>query len=307
MNIKYRILYIDDEIKAYEALKNFAHSFNAKLIYSNKLSEGIQKLKSSIPYHGIILDARCSLLDNGIRKDSFLEEALEKIKEIAKNKNCYFPIIIYSGFPEKFKSIYGEKYKFFEKDRDNPKDLFKTLIKEIKNSNHTKIEVEYKEVFEIFNKGYLPHTIKQELLLLIEEKNDNIRIKQNLTYIRNIFEEIIHKIFEEDNSIIPNPNENTKPSLINILGGYRSGKMWEPKMACVWSVLLEKFGYSIWDLCSKYGKHGKIKDFDKIYPASIYTVQSLLFSLFDILIWLKKYIEAKESVTWRRIKLNDNR
>ncbi len=301
MNIKYRVLYIDDEIKAYESLKNFAHSFNIKLIHSDNLEEGLLKLKSTMSYHGIILDARCSLSNNKTPKDSFLEEAFEQIKEIEKNKNCYFPIIIYSGYPEKFKSIYGEKYNFFEKDRDNPKDLFKTLIKKIKDSNHTKLELEYKEVFEIFNKNYLSDANRIKLLKIITDKDEYSRIQDNLISIRSIFTDIIKKIYkieQHEDYDINSRNVSASDIINKLAGGRRSGKPSADQ--CYWSGLLESAARSIWFTASEFGKEINISEYNKIYPATIYTVQRLLFALFDIILWLKQYIEDKESVTWRR-------
>ncbi len=168
----YNILLIDDEKEVCESLIDFASQigiakFDADIIITDRQNwqDGAELLEKEY-FHALILDARCMIDSEQIDDNfDFLTIALERLKEIEQKQDRHIPFVINTGyFGEKEvqmmqRLIAERRGRIFSKTL--PKDeMFQYLVEEIEISENTKIEKEYADVFEIFDKGYLDATFR---------------------------------------------------------------------------------------------------------------------------------------------------
>ena len=234
----------------------------------------------------------------------FLTIALERLKEIERKQDRHIPFVINTGyFGEKEvqmmqRLIAERRGKIFSKTL--PKDeMFQYLIAEIEDSENTKIEKEYADVFEIFDidKGYLDATFRAHLLKLLKTSNsdDPTEIKKNLALLRSLQEQILQTLNKKDSQIIP--DQAAKPTVSfwkvhNHLSGNvrnvssdRDKKDFQPTTEVFQNDSIKNLSECIYKIASDDGSH---HPYENTPLPNKYTVQSLAFAFLEQLVWFKK-------------------
>ena len=209
------ILLIDD-IKDYcKSLRNrfweigVEKGLHIQVTDFQNLEEGFAALEKESKYKALILDAKCLRTKDQETEDfQFLPEALDELEKINQRTGIYTPFVVNTGYydTEVLSSlslkIERQKGKLFDKSTQE-EEMLQHLLKEIENAENTKIEKHYADVFEVFDKGYLDASLRNDLLSILKKLNDNASVKNNFNPLRKFIEAIYEKIKNKDTNLIP--------------------------------------------------------------------------------------------------------
>lgn len=293
----FSILLIDDEKEVCEVFienaKDFAIDENIELqiVDCQNWQDGAELLQNQY-FHAVILDARC-MIDREQQTENFgfLNHALDRLKEIEQKQDRHIPFAVNTRqFGEREKEmmigkIIERKGKIFYKK--NPEDVINFLVKEIKDAENTKIEKEYSEVFEVFDKGYLDITFKGHLLKLLRtcKSNNPTDIKQNLALLRSLQEQIFQTLNKKNKQIVPDA-ATTFWKVHNHLSGNKSkNNNYQPTSQIFQNNWIENMSECIYKIASDNGSHNP---YDNTPLPNKYTIQSLTFAFLEQLLWFKK-------------------
>jgi CheY-like chemotaxis protein len=209
------ILLIDDNKEYCKSLKSRFWNIGAEngldiqVTDFQNLEEGFAELEKESKYKAIILDAKCLRIKEQETEDfQFLPEALDELEKINQRKGTYIPFVVNTGYydTEVLSSlslkIERQKGKVFDKSTQE-EELLQHLLKEIASAENTKIEKQYSEIFEIFNKGFLDASLRNDLLIAIKKLDDQANVKNNFNPLRKFIEAIYKEIKAKDTSLIP--------------------------------------------------------------------------------------------------------
>jgi len=118
-------------------------------------------------------------------------------------------------------------------------------------------------------------------LKIIEEKDDERRIGDNLKEMRNLYEQILKQASER----IPNMKKSCENDRGNIVMG---------KITADWlsgnehiNIIIRNFFFSIKGIASDFGSHNNVQE-RSIYEPTADTVNSLVYALKDVISWFGK-------------------
>jgi CheY-like chemotaxis protein len=299
----YNILLIDDEKEVCESLIDFASQFgiakfDADIIITDRQNwqDGAELLEKEY-FHALILDARC-MIDRDQTDDNFdfLTIALERLKEIEQKQDRHIPFVINTGyFGEKEvqmmqRLISERKGRIFSKTL--PKDeMFQYLVAEIENSENTKIEKEYSDVFEVFDKGYLDSKFRIELLKILKTRNDDAKNQENLRAVRVIQDEIYNSLNRKNSGIVPTGSFTNKNKHLS----GNTDQNHSPTTTVFQTNTISFLANMIYRISSEFGNHPPQKPTKVTVEywemPSKYAVKSLIFALLEQLLWFKNLME----------------
>ncbi|PTX61113.1 hypothetical protein C8N46_105269 [Kordia periserrulae] len=299
----YNILWFDDEHETLETIKEDALLVDITLNGCSNAADGLIELKTN-EYDAIILDGLFYKNEdhsgNALNDEAFGEVA--KYLGEQKAKGITIPWFIYSGQRSFVKdknslvNIFADTSfangKVFDKNID---DDFEELCKEIKKAvdalPQTQIKNEYADVFEIFILGYLPNTVKENLInvLLQPLPTNNNELKAILTNIRSIQESCFTAI--EAKGIFTNGLRSFKNKVKYLSGNITwdaSQNKFVPTSTVYQTHEIELLQSWLYQTCGKYIHHTQ-NQVD--YMISNYSVEALRNGLLEILLWFKKTMQ----------------
>lgn len=167
--IRYRFLFIDDNVDYHQTLTSFARDLGASLRCFEFGDEGLKELKNNPGrYHGVILDFNCIHKKGQKASEGFLANILADLNDFDK----LFPKVVLSGFPEaSAQKRFNPNIKFFDKNT-GAKDCIKELIKQVKRNPLDIIKEEHSQVFAIFEKKYLEYYSERFLIDIIQSTQE---------------------------------------------------------------------------------------------------------------------------------------
>ncbi|HZH87118.1 MAG TPA: hypothetical protein VFD77_07370 [Brumimicrobium sp.] len=297
MNYK-ALVVVDDDSE--DILRNFrlkSEAFNMDVKTFNvwdKTKEFIQQNQDSID--GIILDARGKLNNEKSASEAHLFESFSYVK------NLNIPYAIYTAYTKELPMLEEQltEGKVFTKGRHKEEDVFKFLKKEIQNSPKLKVIKKYPEPFQCFGGSYLDKKYELLLLNIIKVYEDgSISNPETLLFnpCRVILERVFEKINEVDETILPYALlsfEKQRAGLVNCQK-HLSGIPYKINNERVTPTNFLK--NSCYEYISKQLDiiitvcHPASHDIQARY--SSYTFKSVLWALFDVLIWLKEFIDKR--------------
>ncbi len=234
---------------------------------------------------------------------NFLTIALERLKEIERKQDRHIPFVINTGyFGEKEvqmmqRLITERKGKIFSKTL--PKDgMFQYLVTEIENSENTKIEKQYADVFEVFNNGYLTSSYRTDLLEILRNLENPSRLKDKFNPLRKFLEPIYKTIKAKNTNLIPDIvfyNRNGKDVNLDWIHRYITGQ----KVTIPPPPNRNRDDYQRDSIISfhtgwgiKYLEElGSKISHDYTENISIYAYKSAVFALLEILVWFKELMD----------------
>ncbi len=242
----------------------------------------------------IILDVIGYLTpDQGAQNESFVTTALTSLIE----NSDYNPIprAIFTADQGEFdhmkRYFIHENIFFKENDKHN---LLEFLIDKANKLENNKIRNKYKDVFDIFEKEYLDAETEEELLTLINSMNsgDAPQIKSSLGSIRRIHEKILQTLHKASKDVIPYGCIDSRDNINFWNAHYHlNGKdqIDNPPKEKYYDGVVEQFSRLIYKIGSDYGAHNPPTPPEN--PPTKYTVQSMVYALFDFLKWFGKTME----------------
>jgi hypothetical protein len=297
MNQKYIVLLVDDRTDFSESLKKEAQHHNiliASRTNYKDMVECLPKMKEKLST--IILDIKClKEPDQEIENEDFLALALTHLSE----NYPYIPraILTADSVGYDFVKHWFTKEKVYRKTAQEINRLFEDIKKNGDNIESIKIRHKYMNVFKVFDKKYLPQDTESDLLdlLLNMENTELAQIKKNLSAVRRIQEKILQTLHRHDINIIPEtclkPNKDIKFHSIHkhLTGNITKDNGYKPTSTIYYDGIIDIFSESIYRVASDNGSHTPYED-PKYIPTS-YTVQSVVFSLLDFILWFESMLE----------------
>lgn len=300
------IIQIDDNKEHCSRLKTLAwrlgskREWNVQITDFQNLEEGYVELNKESRYKALILDAKC-IIEKGENEDlNFLPVALRRLEEInRKTGRIYIPFAINTGFaafPEiksQERNIRELKGEIF--DKSDEEKMLAYLFEAIEKAEETKIEKQYEDVFEVFDKGYLEPSLRNDLLTVVKKLNDSANVKNNFNPLRKFIEAIYEKIKDKDTNLIPDEVYYGR-------GGIGINLEWTWRYLSGMTVNVDKTSPPFQTLKPLFSEHisknvktveGLSSTISHIYPNSVttYAYKSAVFALLEILLWFKKLME----------------
>lgn len=303
----YDVIWFDDEHKKLELIKEEALLKGIRLIGFDNATEGLTELLNNHKnYHSVLLDGLFFTKENQ-QGDALTNEAFGQVaKALAelKAKGFVIPWFVFSGQKSFVKdkntlvSVLGDKAfangKVFDKNIDEDfEELCNHIKKEADKLPKTKVRHNNPEIFKIFELGYLPDSVADNVLELLIQPlpSTNNELKAILTNIRSIHESCLIKL--EAIQVIPNSRASFNSILKHLSGNLARDNNWNATSNVYQTIEIENLHKWIYFTCGTYIHYLDKQHYDG-YMISNYTIESLRNGLMEILLWFKKtYQENK--------------
>lgn len=315
------ILLIDDDKQFCRSLRNRFLligediDVNFQVRDFQNLDEGFAELEKDSKYKAVILDAKALIKTDQETPDlDFLPVALHRLEKLnQKTGRIHTPFAVITGYYDNFLSfdtlIREQKGKLFDKSTQE-EEMLEYLLKEIENSNNTKIEKQYADVFQVFDNGYLENKFRTELLQILQSIEDSSQNQNILRAVRVIQDEVYIELNRKN--IVPSSiqkfndktkrNENFPPSFTDKNKHLSGNEIWDKSVkkniaqdTIYQTSAISYLAGAIYKISSDFGNHPPQKPTNVAVEywemPSNYAVKSLVFALLEQLIWFKKLME----------------
>ncbi len=298
------ILLIDDEKEYCQSLRSRFLSIgedsdlNIQVKGFQNLEDGFAELEKDSKYKAVILDAKALIKTDQETADlDFLPVALHRLEKLnQKTGRVHTPFAVITGYYDNFLSfdtlIKEQKGKLFDKSSQE-EEMLQYLLNEIENAENTKVEKQYADVFEIFDKGYLGSDFRTELLKILKTTNDNSKNQENLRAIRVIQDEIYNTLNRKSSSIVPNGLSAVERN--RYLSGNFDNRARQQTSTVYQTETISYLSSAIYKISSEFGNHPPRKPTTVAVEywemPSNYAVKSLVFALLEQLLWFKNLME----------------
>lgn len=245
----------------------------------------------------IILDAKGQLNPDKDASESHLLASLSFVK------NRVLPYAIYTAYTDELPMLEQEleEGRVFTKGKHKEEEIFEFLKKEITNTPKLKIIKQYPEPFQCFGGQYLDKKYENLLINIVKILEDeSLTDQKNLLFnpCRTLLEAIFRKIPDVNEKILPYEMINFDrqraglSNCLKYLNGERSFIDNKPKFPPnFWKDSGIEFVSMqiqiIITIC-----HPASHEIQKQY--SQYTFKSVLWAIFDVLIWLKSFVDQNK-------------
>lgn len=299
---EYKVLWFDDEHQSFQSIKDEALMNNVILIGYSNSSEGIPELRENYKdYDAVILDGLFFKNEeqSGTEIDQSAFGEVAKVLNELKAQNNIIPWFIFSGqksfvkdrniFVDVLKDSSFANGRVFDKNIDSD---FEEMLMEIKKNADSnpirKIKTENPEIFSIFDEGFLPIEVENQVLnfFLNELPKDKSEKKAVLTNIRSVQEAIFLKL--ESIKVLPKldkPNQK----ISHLSGNFAKG--FDGKYSATSTVYqtpeIENLQKWVYFTCGNYIHHLEPQHYND-NMISNYGIKSLIYGLFELLLWFKK-------------------
>jgi hypothetical protein len=278
---------IDDDNE--EVLRNFRLKSKAeevKVVTFTSWDKTKEYLESGMEVDAVVLDAKGQLTADSTPGEVHLFESYTWVKA------AKLPYAIYTAYTDSLEMLSQQvaEGRVFTKGKQKEEDVFSFLKQEIAKSPKAK----YPEPFACFGGNYLANEYQDMLMnVVLTVQNEELKNPEAILFnpCRMILESVFRKVNEVDEGILPYALvdfDDQRVGLANCskyLNGVevRIGREYYSRRR-VLNVHISQQIQTIIGVC-----HPASHEIQKRY--STYTFQSVLWALFDVLIWLKEFID----------------
>lgn len=312
-DIVYNILWIDDEHETLTGTKGRAKRNGIQLVPFKSLNAGISELEQNYPfYDGVLLDAKFFENEDDI-KGSEDTDNVHRAKEQLLQLKKKFEIFVLTGQAEAYEdSTFNKAFKkVYKKGSDEDIErLFGDIKNAAVNQQDTQLRHTYKRVFDVCTEKYIGEMAGQDILNLLKV-SDETNIDNNFNTVRKIIEDLF-MAFVKFRLL---PSEFVTPSVsLNESSKFLAGKSPD-------GVFFIEKGYlhledthlpkqiafylrSILSVTQAGSHRSEIDLFVKSIKTS-FLFKSVLFQLFDVVLWFKMYVDSNPiSQNWSIVEVD---
>jgi hypothetical protein len=301
---------IDDaspESSYIQTVKTRARDFGMKINHFERGKTGLSELEAyPSKYRALILDARCIWDEKGTTpKDTFLSIMIPELERLEQHLNTFFPAVVNTAHIEEFVEVRevirergGEIFLKASGNVDEESKIFRFIKDRIENSDGWK----YRDVYSLFEKGYLPEVLRNDLADIVRNLNDSTNTKRNFNPLRKLLEAVYEGINASDPSRIPGQVFNGRGGGVNLEWTWRylsglpvdvrdnRGNSTRYQAAAVFPPHISKCVKACEDLSSLISH---------LYPnnVGIYSYRTAANALLETLVWFGDFIEADRART----------
>lgn len=306
-NLKYKVLWVDDEFETLEGIDESAYKRGIELIGVSNAKDALEELETPERFDAVLLDG-LFLNDKDDKSTTSGNTPFGKVaKRLVelKAKRIILPWFILSGQKRFTKDDNEVLELFLDKDYadgkvfdklvpDDVESLWNGIKDAVNEMPDFKLKQKYKDVLACADTDFLGKTVYERLFLLVKtlEQEDKIELGQDsLTEIRKVIESLFESLVEKN--IIPfdiwrNHGHINGCSLFlsSKHDDYHFRKKVVPSLVSInLYQLLSKTqdaSHSNGDLRLKVDTYLNSTNNDYFY-------KSCIFSLFDLLLWFKEF------------------
>jgi hypothetical protein len=245
----------------------------------------------------IVLDAKGQLNADKDASEAHLLASLGFVK------SRVLPYAIYTAYTDELPMLEQEleEGRVFTKGKHKEEEIFDFLKKEITNTPKLTIINQYPEPFQCFGGQYLDKKYENLLINIVKILEDeNLTDQKDLLFnpCRILLERVFEKITEVDNKVLPYALLNFDDQRVGLsnCSKYLNGisvTVWidkKPKVYQRSKFLLDHISQQIQTIIGVC--HPASHEIQKRY--SHYTFKSVLWAIFDVLIWLKSFVDQNK-------------
>ena len=283
----YKVLWIDDEPK--EGFINLAYENDIEIEIAKTHDEGMTKLLDPIKiWDAIILDANCKIHD--VQETPNIISLNKSILEIhAFCKRRFIPWFVftgggYEGF-ESIKYLIGSEREwddrnFYLKTTKDREALFVNLKKAADSTFLTRVKIKYSDIIEVCQDKYIGGTSTEDVISLLQSvERDEI----SNSSIANVARKVLEDFFMSCHRL------KLLPADIETMND-QSKFLCRKEMTQIFPIYCQQILYPVVSVCQD-GSHRLIIDNDVRSRKAPYLLRSTIFSICNLLIWLKNFID----------------
>ena len=315
-SIRYKVLWIDDEYEELSGFKFQAKREGIDLVAFKSLNGGINEIQKNCEfYDGVLLDAKFYKDEDdkqGAEDTDNVHRAKEQLLQLKKK----FEIFILTGQAEAYDDTSFNKsfLKVYKKGsiKDNER-LFQDLKEAASKQVDTQLRYTYKRVFDVCSEKYIGEYAAKDILSLLKVENES-----NSSSDFNTIRKIIEDLFKAFNKFKLLPTEFVESQVaLNPSSIFLAGKEQNEKTNPIYKKYKNKeethihpqIAYFIKSILYVVQNASHRSEIDE-YVHQIRTpflFKSVLFQLFDVLIWFKDYVDSNpKTENWEIIEQNEN-
>lgn len=290
------VLMIDDDEGLAASIKNRARRYNVLITTRTNFKDGFKELENSTKYQAIILDGKAPMTADqpkGTEAENFVHEAILKLKELELIHERIVPFCVHTAWYVQLEPSLRNRAKIFDKKKTAVDDammesMFEYLHQSISDLEATKIRQQHPEVFE-FAQEYLDDEDNNFLLSLLSPKLSSKRedLMNRLSFIRRLEESILNVYCKECLKMDPmlfGQGKDTPSRGKDLIDHIKNKKLAPLHVSFMTYVI-----YSTQSIAVNHKAPESSEYYN--YPITIYTVQTFINALLDIIIWVKTSIE----------------
>lgn len=290
------VLMIDDDEGLSASIKNRARRFNVIITTKTNFKDGFKELNNSTKYQAVILDGKAPMSPEqlkGTEAENFVHEAILKLKELELLHQRILPFCVHTAWYVQLEPSLRNRAKIFDKKKTAVDDavmeaMFEYLHQEVGALEATKIKQQHPEVFE-FATHYLDDEDNAFLLSLLSPKTSSKRedLMNRLSFIRRLEESILNVYSKECLKIDPilfGQGKDTPSRGKDLIDHIKNKKLAPLHVSFMTYVIHSTQSIAVNHKAPESSEYYN-------YPITIYTVQTFINALLDIIIWVKDSIE----------------
>lgn len=294
------VLLIDDDQGLAASLKNRARYFHVIITTASNLKDGFRELEQNNKYQAVILDGKAPMSPDqpkGTEAENFVHEAILKLRELELLHDRKLPFCVHTAWYVQLEPSLRNRARIFDKkktsvDDDIMEEMFEYLHQQISELESTKIKTQHPEVFE-FAEQYLDDEDNAFLLSLLSPKLSTKRedLMNRLGFIRRLEESILNVYSKECLKIDPMffGQGKESPSRGKDLIDHIKVKKLAPLHISFMTYVI----YSTQSIAVNHKAPESSEYYN--YPITVYTVQTFINGLLDIILWVQSSINEQSA------------
>jgi hypothetical protein len=293
------VLLIDDDEGFAASLKNRARRYHVIITTRTNFKDGFKELEGNSKYQAVILDGKAPMSADqpkGTEAENFVHEAIIKLREIELLQGRTLPFCVHTAWYVQLEPSLRNRARIFDKKKTAVEDalmeeLFEYLHQEVNKLETTKIKQQHPAVFE-FADTYLDSEDNDFLISLLSPKLSPKRedLMNRLGFIRRLEESILNVYCKEVLKMDPmlfGQGKDTPGRGKDLIDHIKVKKLAPLHISFMTYVI-----YSTQSIAINHKAPESSEYYN--YPITVYTVQTFINALLDIILWVSDSIEQVE-------------